>query len=197
MPDLSLNEELKKDLLLLFQSKKFNDNIIDIKPDSLGFSYKIKKGCVCSNFSVCDISCCEKITKFVTTFTKEIQDVFKKNSITEFIELPDLFVRCLTINPNFFDTCKLTQNDLKPNARLFTKLIGVDISHFDLFKNEDSGSDSVSSFFKEGGSHSHRKHRNSKKSRKSHRRHGRSTHNKKHHTKRHMKRHTKRYRHRK
>jgi hypothetical protein len=200
MSDLSLNEDFKKDLLLLFESKEFKDNIIDINTKPNGFSYKIEKGCRCSNMSICNASCCKNIIKFVTAFTQGILTVFGKYGALPTDNLPKFFVRCDTIKSNFFDTCGNTPDvTLKPIATLFAELIGKDLHYFDLFKksDNDNDSDSVSDFFNTGGSRSHNKRSSSKKSRKSHRRHRRSTHNKKRHTKQYKKRYTKRYRHRK
>ena len=192
---VSLDEQSQNDLLTLFESKEFNNNIKDIKKTSSGFSYKIQKGCTCSNISICYASCCENVKKFVTKFNEAISKFFTEHNIPLNTNLSALFIRCDSIDPNFFDTCKDNQDDLKQKALTFAELIGVELGYFNLFKNVDDGSDTVSNFFKEGGSHSRRKRRagkSSKKSRKS-RRHRRSSHNKKRHTKRH----TKQYRNRK
>jgi len=196
MIDLSLNNKLKDELLLVFNSEKFKKNIKGVKQSLNGFTYKLSKGCDCSNLEICHASCCKTVTNFVTEFIEGITTVFSNNSIPSSTDLPELSIACDSIDSNFFDTCKLNPVGLREKIRLFAKLIGVEVSHFDVFKYLDDGSDEISKFFKEGGSHSRRKRRTSKKSRKSRgrgRRHRRSSHNKKRHTKRH----TKRYRNRK
>jgi hypothetical protein len=198
MSDLLSNENLKTELLSVFESKEFQDNIKDINVKPIGFSYTIKKGCICSNYSFCSDSCCENVKKFVKKFTESVENIFLKYELPSEAKLNShLFIRCESIDENFFDTCKdnSNYNDLKEIAKRFAYLIGRELSYFNLFKSgyeDSSDATDVSEFFKNGGYHSRSKRRASKKSRKS-RRHRRSSYKKK----RHSKRHTKRYKNRK
>lgn len=194
MIDLSLNTKLKNELLSIFNSEKFKKNIKKVKQSLNGFTYVLSKGCDCSNLEMCQASCCETVTNFVTEFIEGITTVFSNNSIPLSTDLPELSIVCAKIKSNFFDTCKLNPVGLREKIRSFSKLIGVNVSHFDVFKYFDDGSDEIPAFLTEGGSHSRDKRSSSKKSRKSRRRyrHRRSSHNKKRNTKRHTKRYRKR-----
>jgi hypothetical protein len=191
MINLSLNTKLKDELLSIFNSEKFKKNIKKVKQTLNGFTYKLSKGCGCSHLETCHASCCETVTNFVTEFIEGITTVFANNSIPLSTDLPELSIVCLKIKSNFFDTCKLNPFGLREKIRSFSKLIGFNVSHFDVFKHFDDGRDEIPKFLKEGGrARSRRKRRSRKNSRKSHRhpRHCRSSHNKKRHTKRYRKR---------
>ena len=110
-------QSLRRKLYTLFTTTTgFKDNIeitgyTDGATPGLGFTYKLHKGCFCSNNSFfCDKPCCKNIIEFVIKITKAVNDVLTNYRMTG-KNLNELGITC-DLGNFTFDSCKIDKSYL-------------------------------------------------------------------------------------
>lgn len=107
----SLRLELHKLFTTDFKANIEITGYTDGETPQLGFTYKLHKGCFCSNNSFfCDRPCCKNIIEFVIKITKAVNYVLTNYRMTG-KNLNELGITC-DLGNFTFDSCKIDKSNL-------------------------------------------------------------------------------------